>query len=286
MVPDAAVGGDGHRRQRRGLVQQQDDDGEQHRREQSPAGAGRPAPADDRLGRRIGRRILSAGRVAGGHVDCTSSSRNTSFAGAFSTDASRPPATASGRPIIAGVVRGSPPTTAMTATSPPASEASGVTIERFPVTRPRSRQASAAASHSPPATAKAAARHSAEPLGGPYSSSAAGTQDDQPTPMAQAHGRPHGHGAHDLDHEEVVQHVAHRGTQSEDDGQHGRTLLDDAPTCTQMGAPGLQAGRPHRHSRRSVAQKSVPHTVRSAKLRGARSLCFSAIVSASASSRA
>ena len=54
---------------------------------------------------------------------------------------------------MAGVDSDSPPATAIRATMPPASDASGVTTERLPVTRPRSRHASAAASHSPPAMA-------------------------------------------------------------------------------------------------------------------------------------
>ena len=74
---------------------------------------------------------------------------------------------------------------AITATNPPASDASGVTIERLPVTRPRSRHASAAASHSPPAMAKPTARHSAAPAGGPYSTRASGSMMTSPTAMAQ-----------------------------------------------------------------------------------------------------
>ena len=74
---------------------------------------------------------------------------------------------------------------AITATMPPASDASGVTIERLPVTRPRSRHAKAAASHRPPAMAKATARHSAAPAGGPYSTRASGSRMRSPTPMDQ-----------------------------------------------------------------------------------------------------
>jgi len=93
----------------------------------------------------------------------------------------------------------------------PASEPSGVTTDRLPVTRPRSRQSRPATSQTPLTVAKATGRHSAEPLGGP---------------------------------------------------------LSTAPASAERG------------------QRSVRQTVRSAKLRGARSLCFSAMVSARASSAA
>ena len=73
----------------------------------------------------------------------------------------------------------------MTATKPPANEASGVTTERLPLTSPRSRAPRPAASQTPLAVAKATARHSAEPLGGPLSTSASGTRMTTPTAIDQ-----------------------------------------------------------------------------------------------------
>ena len=178
---------------------------------------------------------------------------NTSSAGAFSTEASRPPATASGRPIIAGVESASPPMTAITATMPPASDASGVTIERLPVTRPRSRHARAAASHSPPAMAKATARHSAAPAGGPYSTRASGRRMTSPTRHGPGHRGPESHGAHDLDHQEVVECVAEGRPQAEDDGEHARTLLDGL----RRGGPRGRAG-PYARRARPVGRPGAP----------------------------
>lgn len=71
----------------------------------------------------------------------------------------------------------------ITATKPPVNDASGVTTDRLPVTKPRSRQPRPAASQTPLAVAKATARHSAVPLGWPSMSRASGTRMMSPTPI-------------------------------------------------------------------------------------------------------
>ena len=142
---------------------------------------GRPAPAADASPRRWSAAPASPAPP----LRAVSAGANTSSPAVFSTDAIRPPATASGRPIRASVESGSPMMMVITATKPPASEASGVTMERLPVTRPRRRHASPAASQTPLALAKPTARHSAGPLGGPSSSSASGSRIASPTPIDQ-----------------------------------------------------------------------------------------------------
>ncbi len=259
-----------------------------------------PAPAVARVRRTGALSAAPPAPSAPSPAEPDVSGPKTSDLGAFSTDAMRPPATASGRPISARVGSDSPPTMATTATKPPASEASGVTIERLPVTRPRSRQASPAASHRPLTTAKPTARHSAEPLGGPSEHQRERQEDREPHAHRPGERGPDGRRAHDLDHEEVMQGVTERRAQAEDDGEHARTLLDpqrEGIACVPVrGDPGMRAARPDRDRRPhtlgrawpgpgapSVRQRSVAQTVKSAKLRGARPWCLSAMASASAS---
>ena len=76
--------------------------------------------------------------------------------------------------------------------------------------------------------------------------------DDEPHGHGPGHRRPDGGRAHHLDHEEVVERVAERRAEAEDDGEHGRTLLDAPPpegaglrrSVRADGAPGRQAPAP------------------------------------------
>ena len=191
---EPAVGGQRQRVQRARLDEEQHGDREERRREQRPGGAGGGAGPAGRRWRagRPARAAPGAPRTRGALVR-----PNTSSFGTFSTDAIKPPATANGSPTRANAGSGSPPAIMITATKPPANDASGVTTDRLPVTRPRSRQPSPAASQTPLAVAKATARHSAAPLGGPSMTSASGSRMTRPMP---------------IDHVSVVQTAAARTT--------------------------------------------------------------------------
>ena len=78
----------------------------------------------------------AARRRHGGARAAPSQARAALSFGARSTEAIRPPATASGRPINASVGSVSPSAMALTAAKPPASDPSGVTTERLPVEAP------------------------------------------------------------------------------------------------------------------------------------------------------
>ena len=141
----------------------------------------------------------------------------------------------------------SPPRMAITATNPPASDASGVTTERLPVTSPREERASAEASQHAArrrrtrrrATGRrrAAGRRRRAPAAAGSRGRRASTQHER---------RPQRRRAHDADQQVVVDGVAERRAEAEDDGEHGRTLRHRPRRTCQNGARACGAGAPSR----------------------------------------
>ena len=78
-------------------------------------------------------------------------------------------------------------------------------------------------------------------------------QDDEPHGHRPGHRGPDGRRAHHLDHEEVVERVAERRAQAEDDGEHARTLLDPPRRPYARGARPV--GRPGAPRQRVVSRR-------------------------------
>ncbi len=185
-----------------------------------------------------------------------SSCPNSSSLGVFSMDAISPPATARGKPSKASAGSVSPRAIMTTATNPPAREASGVTTDRSPTTRPRRRQPRPAASQTPLAVAKATARHSAAPLGGPSRISASGSRTTTPTP---------------IDHVSAVHTAAARTTLTMRKSCKAYPSAEPRPSTMVSTPPPQASSRPMtRAPPRAAPQPSGRQTLKSAKLRGPR----------------
>ena len=108
-----------------------------------------------------------------------------SFSPPRSTDDRTAPTTASGRPMTARPVTGSPSAMANAAPNPPPSAASGPTTDSLPTASPLSRQAMATISIGPVSAAMPAARHSSAPVGSSSRSSHRGRRIASPTSCTQ-----------------------------------------------------------------------------------------------------